>query len=278
MKDWKDSQSNSGEILGAGLQVLSAQPEQPAGFISSGSPGVYLICFEGLPQYAGEAKALSSRIQQQFSSSSTFYRNYLKYNGDDLPKGLQINDFSVRSIRADIGRKELEEFAIVELDLILNKAMGRRDNHTRIQSDDLEVWNRFQSSAPQLLSDGSSQFMEGPGVPWESYRASDVPGVYRVHGDNGALLYIGESSNLNRRHGNHSKNSRSSALRRHIGTELLGLKFERKMTLSKAGEDLVNSFLSSCTVFGQALPFGRYELENKLIKEQNPLLNRKDKK
>lgn len=177
-----------------------------------------------------------------------------------------------------VGRKELEEFAIIRLGLVLNRAMGRRDNPVPSSGGIPELWGQIQTAASQLLSDGSREFLAGSNISWAKYQPPKAPGVYRVHGENNGIVYIGETSDLKRRHYNHSTLSRGSALRRHVGTELLGLEFEKPKTLSKQGEGMVSEFLSRGTIFGENLMIGRYELEDRLIKDQNPLLNRKGKK
>lgn len=82
----------------------------------------------------GEAKSLSKRLKQHSKEkTSTFYKNYLKLEKQKgNQKGLlKISDFEVRKIKAEIGRKELEEFGIVNIPANLNKfQLGKRKNST----------------------------------------------------------------------------------------------------------------------------------------------------
>jgi len=78
-----------------------------------------------------------------------------------------------------------------------------------------------------------------------------------------------------------------SALRRHIATELLGFELktkyelglktsaekDKRMFLSQDEDLKVNQFLKRCYIRTEMINFGRYELENYLIKKLKPILN-----
>lgn len=180
--NWRALQQASSEVLRAGLETLISQPERNAADVLDHSAGVYLVSLNGMPVYAGDAGVLASRIKQQFSPRSTFYKNYLRHSGSDLAPKYEISSFKVRCLPTKIGRKELEEFAIAEFGLMLNKAMGRLDGPVEAGKSTSELWAEFQSAAPRLLSDGSSQFLRGVRVAWNDYEPPRAPGMYRGGG------------------------------------------------------------------------------------------------
>ncbi len=280
MLTWELCQLRAGNILEAGLKSLLGQPAQSPDIVNTANPGVYLICYQDFPVYAGEAKNLNSRVKQQLQSRGTLFKNYENYirdNGSALPRGLGPQDFSVRTLPVAIGRKELEERAIQKFDLVLNRAMGRRDDFSPSQKAAYDDWNQAQLNVQSVMEDGAKRFFSKPEMPWRAIKPPSSPGLYRVSDETGSLIYVGESSDIKRRYGNHSTLSRGSALRRHIGTELLGLKFERPKTLSKSSEILVDAYLAKCFICVEPLLFGRYEMEEFLIGSLRPLLNRKGK-
>ena len=103
-----------------------------------------------------------------------------------------------------------------------------------------------------------------------------------VKNKNGELIYIGESSNINERFKTHSGRTYFSALRRHIGTEILKFELQeikgKKRYFSETEDRKVTEFLKTCKATLFPVAFGRYELEEYLIKKHRPLLNRKDNK
>ena len=102
-----------------------------------------------------------------------------------------------------------------------------------------------------------------------------------VHdGHDGKVIYIGESSDIGERYETHSGRTYFSALRRHIGENILG--FSLKTIKGKAryfsdDEDIkVTAFLHASRIAVLSISFGRYELEESLIRKYHPLLNRKE--
>lgn len=242
--------------------------------------GAYLITYDDRSCYIGEAKDLRRRVGQQFRSRSTFYKSYREGRDSELPTGLRLHDFRVRYINLSIGRKELEEYGIEKLKLRLNKASGRADQpHTgRLPRLLPMAWEDVQANALVLISQGEQQVLAATWQEWLHARVPSGPGTYLVHDKEERLIYIGETSHLPRRYLNHSKGTRASALRRHIGTELLGLGFSKPITFTKPVDQLVNRHIESCTLAPILVLFGRRELEEHLIRSHRPLLNRKDNK
>ncbi|VTQ01781.1 GIY-YIG nuclease family protein [Sphingobacterium daejeonense] len=100
----------------------------------------------------------------------------------------------------------------------------------------------------------------------------------------GDLIYIGESSDIYGRYTTHGKTTYFSALRRHIGTEILGFELIEKNGNGKKkyfdpSQDIqVNQFLNNCIALFYPIRIGRYEIEEHLIRKYRPLLNRKENK
>ena len=103
---WNECQELSDEILSEGAWLLKNSLAQQLDQLSD-SPGVYLISNGGIHFYSGQALQLTKRIRQHLSSErSTYYKSYLKKCSQN-DKRLKINDFEVRSLVSDFGRKEL---------------------------------------------------------------------------------------------------------------------------------------------------------------------------
>ena len=127
---WGFCQSNSDEILASGLKQLKSVAKCDPSIRPPSVAGNYVISNNDTPLYIGEAGNLASRLKQQFrKTTSTFYKNYAKkQNQLDIAKNLQIEDFDAQYIKTEIGRKELEEFCIVNFPTPLNKLQrGKRD-------------------------------------------------------------------------------------------------------------------------------------------------------
>lgn len=109
-----------------------------------------------------------------------------------------------------------------------------------------------------------------------------MAGLYIVKDKSDKIIYIGESSNIGERIKTHSGRTYFSALRRHIGTDILGFELqeikEKKRYFSEIEDRKVTEFLKTCKVTLFPVTLGRYEFEEYLIKKYRPLLNRKDNK
>lgn len=234
--------------------------------------------------YIGESKNLAKRLKQHGrASTSTFYKNYVKLvkANADVPQELPIADFRVRTILTRIGRKELEEFGIVNLPANLNKfQLGKR---SKGQSDIEEgLWESVQAESQHFLEEGELQLERAEQTKWFEAIMPPRPGLYWVESKKLGLIYIGESSNLLDRWKTHSAHTYFSALRRHIGENILRFELQtrkkKKRYFSEHEDAHVTDFLKGVSVRFLPIQFGRYELEEHLIKGHNPLLNRKGNK
>jgi len=279
--NWDFCQTNSDEILSEGLNILKMAPAQKWQEVVSHKPGNYLIWLNKDYLYIGEADNLNKRISQQFKEkSSTFYKSYLKTLRKD-EKSIPISQFSVKFIETAIGRKELEEFGIVNIPTKLNKfEVGKR---TKVISKfKPELWDKVQNASKEILIDGENIFNKSVPINWSEANLPNLPGIYSVFESKGALIYIGESSDINERWRTHSTRTYFSALRRHVGTEILGYKLKEKNKKKRyfnEKEDVsVTKYLNECKIKAMVVNFGRFEMEKYLIKKYSPSLNRKDSK
>lgn len=280
---WKYCQDNSNLILATGLSLLRSNLKLSFENNFINEYGNYLISNKSDKwNYIGEAKSLSKRITQHSKEkTSTFYKNYKKLDNQfyNLPKRLKLDDFIVRTIKTEIGRKEIEEFGIVNIPAVLNKFQkGKRNKYSG--KIDIEVWNAVQDNFIHLLEQGEKEIMKSNQFDWFSAQIPFTAGLYWVEHKSYELIYIGESSNISERYETHSGKTYFSALRRHIGENILDFELQTvkgKKRYFSDNEDLkVTSFLRKCTIRPLKINFGRYELEEYLIRKHKPLLNRKE--
>ncbi|MDR2204968.1 MAG: GIY-YIG nuclease family protein [Flavobacteriaceae bacterium] len=259
------------------MNKLKTLPYCDLANINEKNMGNYLISLDEIPYYIGEAKELKNRLKQQFKlNTSTFYKNYKKL----LPiKLLPIDKFKIQFMLTNIGRKEVEEFGIVNLPTKLNRfQLGKRNKYNIADQDGL--WNEVQKNAENLLKEGENEILMSDFRPWFDTKVVGLAGLYLVKDKLGKLIYIGESSDIADRIKTHSGQTYFSALRRHIGTDILGFHLQeksgKKRYFNEKEDQAVTDFLKTCksTIF--PVSFGRYELEEYLIKKYKPLLNRKD--
>jgi predicted GIY-YIG superfamily endonuclease len=280
---WNNIQGQSNEILSDGLFKLISQSYNDYTNITANNYGNYLISLNEVPFYIGEAKELSKRIKQQSkTSTSTFFKNFEKLSKSNqflLP--IAIDKFKVQFISNSIGRKEIEEFGIVNLPTILNNFQLDKRIKFAI-ADNKGLWDTVQKKHLALLIEGENKIFEEVFVPWFDLEIISTAGLYLVKDETDKFIYIGESSNIGERIKTHSGRTYFSALRRHIGTEILSFKLQeikgRKRYFSETEDKKVTDFLSTCKATIFPVNFGRYELEEYLIKKYKPLLNRKDNK
>jgi len=275
--NWEYYQKNANAILSDGLFVLKQiilTKNEEALSINAGN---YLISLCGKPPYyIGQAKNVKKRAKQEFNLKySTFYKglreNTRRHEGFS---NLEIGDFHIQAIETRIGRKELEEFGIVNLPAVLNKF--HIDKRPRMEIDISKgVWKIVQETSEEVLSEGEKLLFQGRPVGWFDATIPITPGIYYVLYKAGEMIYIGESSDINERHSTHTGTTYFSALRRHIGTDMLGFKFVGKKKFSDKDDAAVTNFLRNCKICFMPVEFGRLELEEKLIKSYNPTLNRK---
>lgn len=277
---WGMCQELSDVILADGLKTLKDSKKLSFYDTFSREYGNYLISHLSIPYYIGESKVLRDRIKQHSKEgTSTFYKNYQKMLG--FKANLKINDFDIQLIETTIGRKEIEEFGIVNLPTKLNKFQkGKRKRFTNNPSPG--IWLNVQESVETLLIEGENALFEIDSINWYDAIIPDNAGLYYVENKDDGLIYIGESSNILDRYNTHSGTTYFSALRRHIGTDCLGFELKsknnKKRYFTDKEDSQVDTYLGNCTIKGMAVNFGRFELEEYLIRKHKPLLNRKENK
>lgn len=244
---------------------------------TSAAAGNYLISLKDELVYVGEAKNLASRVRQQFvAKTSTFYKTYVKRADDPAP----ISAFRVRSMATAVGRKEIEEFGMVNAGCSLNKFQrGKRNAVAAAAASTL--WSEVQRQHASIIAQGEAAVLAAAFSPWVKASAKACAGLYVARAPTRSdILYIGESSNVQKRHKCHSGRTYFSALRRHVGTEVLGFVLKERNGKAKYLTDdedgKVSAFINSCCVACVPVAFGRYELEEHLIRKHRPQLNRKD--
>ena len=279
---WDICQEISDEILFAGLDILKSKTKtsfdnlKPIDF----DFGYYLISESGRFYYIGESKNIYSRIIQHSNKKrSTFYKNYLKKYGELAY--LKIDEFDLQFINTNIARKEVEEFGIVNLPSILNKfQIGKRDVYNG--SSNQKLWENIQNNYNNLLVEGETAFLKQKYLNWYDANPPNNAGIYLVQHIKDGLIYIGESSNIYKRYKTHSGTTYFSALRRHIGTDILNFflksKNGRKRYFTDSEDSMVDIYLKKCKISYMKINFGRFELEEYLIRKYHPLLNRKENK
>lgn len=227
--NWTFTQNNSDTILSDGLHKLKTRPYQLFSDIDQNGFGNYLISHNKTNYYVGECKELSKRIKQQFKpTTSTFYKNLIKLQKTNKAIGnISIDAFKVQAILTDIGRKEIEEFGISNLPTILNRfQLDKRKLHT--VTDQGGLWDKVQKAKADILLQAEQEILKGKFSLWFDCNAESVAGLYIVRNKLDKLIYIGESSDICERHKTHIGTTYFSALRRHIGTELLNFKLQER--------------------------------------------------
>jgi predicted GIY-YIG superfamily endonuclease len=275
--NWTTCQKLSNVILAEGLFALCRQEALEPEQVVSNKPGNYMISLENELFYVGEAKNLAARIRQQFAVKiSTFYKTYAKRASILAP----IDAFRVRIVETTIGRKELEEFAIVNAACSLNKfRRGKRDAVGGATSTD--YWSEIQRRYATIIAQGEAAVLSEPFRQWVQASAKACAGIYVARAPKqDHILYLGESSNVHKRHKCHGGRTYFSALRRHVGTDVFGFVLKERNGKAKyfteAEDCKVSEFLRACSIACMPVSFGRYELEEHLIRKFHPQLNRKD--
>lgn len=274
---WEAVQEAANKILADGLKALTSTPVlawKEAGDCQF--QGNYLVSHKSVPYYVGESKNVQKRVAQHARpKTSTFYKNYFeKSRVGTKPAELNIDDFVVQVMPTKIGRKEIEEFGIVNFPTSLNKfQMGKRP----LVSEEVEesLWRAVQDDYEAILMDGAPRIFHCQGYNWFEAIVPRSPGLYCVHDANGKLIYIGETSDISKRYRAHSRDTYFSALRKNIGRTVLGFEFVAPKRFCEADDRLVSDYLRSCEFKSLTVWFGRYELEEHLIQNYQPPLNSK---
>ena len=283
--NWEYCQGNSDIILASGISILLTSKKLSFDDGFSKLHGNYLVSDSSNKwNYIGEAKIVSARIKRHSrEKTSTFYKNYkrLEKQFKSLPQNLNINQFQIQTISTFIGRKEVEEFGIVNIPANLNKFQkGKRDIFAG--GREKELWSSVQAEFKNLLKQGEQAVLKSNSYPWFEAEIANQAGLYWVEHPKHDLIYIGESSNVFDRYKTHSGATYFSALRRHIGENILGFKLQtrkgKKRYFNTDEDKKITLFLKQCSIKSLAISFGRYELEEYLIRKHKPLLNRKENK
>jgi hypothetical protein len=265
--DWTYVQADAELILADGLEALKAAPQVKPAQMRDDFAYNYLVSLKGEARYVGEGQR--GRLRQQFREASpAFYKTYLKKPGPHAA----LAEFDVQVMRTDLGRKELEEFGALRL----RPGKGKRPE--AVEREDTGLWEVVQAQHERLLGEGVAAVMAMKPRSWFDCEPSTGPGLYTViHQDR--LIYVGECPDLAERHETHSDHTCFSALRRHIGVELMGYELQeiggRRRSFTDDQDWKVTRFLSDCEAAFVAVGLGRYELEERLIATHSPVLNAK---
>lgn len=281
--NWEFTQRKSDVILSDGLFKLINQPYHSFTEIGHNGVGNYLISTNKKNYYVGEGANLEKRLKQQFNPrTSTFYKNLLRSPTLTSPgEILSIDSFKVQSILTYIGRKEIEEYGIANLTTGLNRFQLNKRRTYKIE-DNSGIWDHVQKLKDVLLAEAEQRILNDKFSLWFDCKVNPNAGLYLIKNNLDQLIYIGESSDINERFNTHCKRTYFSALRRHIGTDLLNFSLKEKNGKKKYFEESedksVTEFLKSCKAIFHPVNFGRYEVEEYLIKKYRPVLNRKNNK
>ncbi len=280
MLAWSDLQRYADAVLASGLKDLMSQPRSPWGPINLHTAGAYVFSEGEAIIYVGESTSISWRVAQHRDPRSRLMAALLAGGVAD-PDAHAASRLTIRVLPVELGRLELEEFAIACLRPSVN--LMRRDSRMALAYVDAptDLWRRVQSDSDRLLKSGVSAVLEVPAVPWKAMLPPVGAGLYILRDSKGKALYVGETDALGERLGTHSgARSYFSALRRHVGTELLDLAFAPNVRrgFSPADEARISAHLTTCTIAIVPLALGRWELERELVGELRPVLNREHSK
>jgi hypothetical protein len=274
---WTTVQTIADALLAQGVFALRNGPRAYPADVATTDPGNYLISLDGRPLYVGEGGDLSARLHQQFHlRTSTFYKNYLR-SGDS--NAAPITAFGLQYMTIRIGRKEIEDFGIANIPAPLNRfQLDKRA--VRAPANGAEDWARVQAMSADLLAQAEERFWSLRPAPMPGAVAPDRPGIYALWGGSPRrVIYIGESSGLRDRHKTHCTQTYFSALRRNVGTNLLGFELHEKKGkrryFTNDEERSLNAFLGQCLFQCMEVTIGRIELEERLIGHEMPAANRK---
>jgi predicted GIY-YIG superfamily endonuclease len=273
---WVDLQRHAGGVLASGLRDLMGQPPTAWGPVDLHTAGVYVFSDGDATGYVGESISVSWRVGQHRDPESRLMAG-LRAAGIADPMGHAASRLSIRHLAVDLGRLELEEFAIACLRPTAN--LMRRNSRVALAYADAEaaMWRAVQGDSGRLLLEGVRAAQAVTPVHWAAMRPPAGAGLYIVRGAGGEALYVGETDALRERLRTHAgQRSYFSALRRHVGTEQLGLAFAPNVRrgFSPADEARISAYLETCMVAIMPLAFGRWELERELVHEMHPVLNR----
>lgn len=277
---WESVQARANQILAEGIHHLRAQSSLRSDEVTLEGPGNYLISLDGGPVYIGEAMEVRQRLKTQFDANrSTFYKTFLA-SGPEILRS--IDGFRVQTMTTGFGRKEIEDFGIANVVTCLNKFQKNKRPVIK-PSFGSEMWALVQEARHSLLAEGAERYMARPRVPWFEATPPDAPGLYGLWREGEETpLYVGESSELAGRYKAHSTYTYISALRRHVGSVILGLELmdksgRKNRAFTESDDRKVDAYLESSMYSWMEVGLGRYEVEDHLIQTELPVLNRKGK-
>lgn len=274
--EWIELQQQASQVLQGGLSgLLSSTLENRPGTVTTAS-GNYLLFAESEPLYIGQALNLRQRLSTHQRSKK--FEPFLETLG-------------FRTMEVAIGRKEIEEYGMFSLKTPLNKSHRNRvfNDSELLDQQAFELWGSVQNQSDKLLMQ-ALEHIEAQLILPDSTENSTLPGIYIVRRNN-EIIYIGESLSLVKRINVHQKTTRFSVFRRSVAKAYLGFELKTKAELgilesqdkkrfflSPEEELQVNQFVDTCSFWKLPVSFGRFELEDALIKQYAPQLNRKGKK
>jgi len=283
---WESIQTNSDKILSDGVyQLLNAEIVNPSK-ITYNCFGNYLISHKSYHVYIGETGNVKKRLNDHVKGKTKFYKNYVKFtekSPDSLPANIDIVDFDCRFLKTFIGRKEIEEFGIVNIPTPLNKTMKRKRGSYSIELYN-NFWKNVQEQVDTLLEQGEQAFLDFPLIHWKQVQSLPQPYIYWIEHSEFGLVYIGETGDFKDRFvDKHSKYTGGSAFRKNVGEIIYCMKLHKykewkKPRFQAHEETQINNFINDCVIRFMPVQFGRFELEEYLIDKYQPLLNRKGKR
>ncbi|MEG0157538.1 MAG: GIY-YIG nuclease family protein, partial [Anaerovoracaceae bacterium] len=260
---------------------------------------------DGVPLYIGESKSVGSRVAQHRDAKSPFCKSLAKAFGETVT----AEDVEFHYLHTIFGRKDMEEYGMFSLGPQFNKSHKGRifpEPTTEKASckwhavystyagcwkaslvDTTISWHTVEANLEQILEDGKAALFAVEPRPILHHEKLAMPGVYLIsRGEE--VFYIGESVDLASRLGTHCKNARFSAFRRSVAERELGFTLKTKQELgdekstdtkrshlAPEEEAAINEFLEGCKVRYMPVCIGRIELEEFLIREVDPKLNKR---
>lgn len=228
--------SMSERITGAlnrGLHILKQSVQS---FINvPDEPGNYIISANGY-HYTGQANSLSSRLSFYYHEDSEVFRKYYKKYG--MAETLHLSDLTVCYMPVYSGKKELEEFVIVNLPAEINSSNKRAQSKFTgsLEAKHTDDWICFQNNSTAMLSAMKETADKLPFIRWhEAEQIIDkfkgFGGVYVIKDKDGYILYVGETSTIRQRYTQHSKRTRISIFRRNVAVRKLGYTLKNSVSL-----------------------------------------------
>src|SRR5690606_33951117 len=117
---------------------------------------------------------------------------------NQLRRPAAIDKFKIQHISTNIGRKEVEEFGIMNLPTRLNAFQLIKRNICAI-ADQKGLWNEMQQYAVELLKEAESIIINSNSSTWKYVHLIRSESINYVKNQLNMLIYIGESSDVGER-------------------------------------------------------------------------------